>query len=71
MYGLEDEDVREWLGGVRWSCRPAVSHAMLQDVMHALSDVGVLTLEQLLPPSALVAGLTVDLDPDLISPEDA
>ena len=43
MYGLEDADVREWLGSTRWSCRPAVSHAMLQGVMEALAGVGVLT----------------------------
>jgi hypothetical protein len=70
MYGLEDADVREWLGSTRWSCRPAVSHDMLQDVMDALSGVGVLEQEQLLPPASLVAGLTADVDPDLISAED-
>jgi len=70
MYGLEDTDVREWLGSTRWSCRPAVSHAMLQDVMNALSGVGVLKQEQLLPPASLVAGLAADVDPDLIIAED-
>lgn len=70
MYGLEDADVREWLGSTRWSCRPAVSHDMLQGVMEALSGVGVLKPEQLLPPASLVAGLTADIDPDLISAED-
>ena len=50
--------------------RPAVSHAMLQDVMNALSGVGVLKQEQLLPPASLVAGLAADVDPDLIIAED-
>jgi hypothetical protein len=70
MYGLEDDDVREWLGGTRWSCRAAVSHAMLQEVMEALAEVGVLEREKLLPPASLVAGLTADVDPDLITGEE-
>ena len=47
-----------------------MSHDMLQDVMDALSGVGVLEQEQLLPPASLVAGLTADVDPDLISAEE-
>ena len=47
-----------------------MSHDMLQGVMEALSGVGVLKPEQLLPPASLVAGLTADIDPDLISAED-
>ena len=67
---IEDDDVREWLGGTRWSCRAAVSHAMLQEVMEALAEVGVLEREKLLPPASLVAGLTADVDPDLITGEE-
>ena len=47
-----------------------MSHDMLQDVMDALSGVGVLKQEQLLPPASLVAGLAADVDPDLIVADD-
>jgi len=63
MYGQHEEDVTEWLGGVRWSSRPVVSHATLSQVMNSLVDAGILTPEELLPPSALLSSLTSDGEP--------
>ena len=68
--GMDEEIGRITLTLTITLTRPAVSHDMLQGVMEALSGVGVLKPEQLLPPASLVAGLTADIDPDLISAED-
>ena len=55
MYGQHEKDVVEWLKGVRWCCRPTVSHAIIKDVMRSLVDAAVLKPSELLPPSALLA----------------
>jgi len=60
MYGQQEEDVREWLSGTRWSCKPVASHAILKEVMTALVDAGVLTQDELLPPAALTSALCAD-----------
>lgn len=60
MYEQDEADVAEWLRGVRWSCEPVVSHATLRHVMGALVEAGVLEADELLPPAALVSGLTRD-----------
>jgi len=63
MYGQYETDVAEWLGGVRWSSRPVVSHATLEQVMQSLVDAAVLQPSELLPPGALVSELTADGEP--------
>ena len=63
MYDQKEEDVREWLSGVSWTCRPVVSHATLKNVMSALTDAGVLSKEELRLPSELVSPHTLDEDP--------
>jgi len=60
MYGQHEKDVAEWIEGVRWSCRPEVSHATLQQVMESLVSAGVLQASELKPPSELVSSVTVD-----------
>ena len=60
MYGQHEKDVVEWLKGVRWCCRPTVSHAIIKDVMRSLVDAAVLKPSELLPPSALLSSLTRD-----------
>ena len=64
MYGQHEEDIREWLTGVRWACGPEVSHATLSQVMRALVDAAILTEDDLLPPASFVSGVTCDADPD-------
>ena len=63
MYDQHEEDIREWLGGVRWSCRPVVSHATLSQVMQALVEASVLRREELLPPNSLLSSLCSDGEP--------
>ena len=64
MYAQHEEDIIEWLGGVRWCAKPVVSHNQLEQVMAALAEVGVLEADKLMPPSALVSSLTADGDPN-------
>ena len=64
MFGQKDEDVAEWLRGVRWSCRAASCHTMLRGVMAALVEARVLRRDELLEPAALCSSRTADADPD-------
>ena len=64
MYAQHEEDIVEWLGGVRWCIRPVVSHATLSHVMDSLVAADVLKRDELLPPSALVSSLCADGDPN-------
>lgn len=65
MYAQQEEDILEWLRGVRWCAKPVVSHATLQSVMQSLVEADVLAQSELLPPADLVSHLSSDSDPNV------
>lgn len=42
-YAIPSDDVMRWLDETRWSCRPRVSRAMLDEVIATLCDAAILT----------------------------
>lgn len=60
-YQQQEADIREWISGVRWDCRPVVDQGVLSRVMQALVEAQVLEKGELAPPSQLVSSHTSDV----------